>query len=73
MTPIKFFRQRHMKEREITEVCTGLEYLRMPKDSTVIRYGEEGDKFYIIMKGSVAIWLPFVNADMKRPLEAFKK
>ena len=60
-----------MKEQEITEVCTGLEYQRMQDQSFVIRYGEEGDRFYIILTGCVSVWVPMQHADMKAPLAKF--
>lgn len=55
---IGYFKQLKLKPYELNEVCSGLEYQAMPKESFVIRYGEEGDMFFIILKGRVSVWVP---------------
>ena len=37
-----------------------------------MRYGEEGERFYLILKGKVSIWVPVPHENMKEPLEKFK-
>ena len=44
----------------------------MDKNNYLIRYGAEGDDFYIIMKGEVSVWIPQAPRDMVKPLQKFK-
>lgn len=55
----------------MNEVCGGLQYESHPSDSFIIHYGDRGDKFYIILKGSVSVWLPVPINEMRRPMESF--
>ena len=47
--------------------------MQLPSNSTVMRYGEEGDKFFLILQGRVSIWVPVRHDQMKEPLRKFKK
>ena len=38
----------------------------------VIRYGELGDSFYIILKGKCSVWAPVPVEEMRRPLALIK-
>ena len=38
-----------------------------------MRYGEDGDRFYLILRGKVSIWVPVPHEHMKEPLAKFKK
>ena len=66
---IEFFKERtkegqklSLRNRDIEQISSGLEYLELPKNATVMRYGEEGDKFYLILKGKVSVWIPMKHA-----------
>lgn len=39
----------------------------------IFDYGTEGDKFYIILSGSVNIWVPFFSVVKKEEKERRKK
>ena len=73
MADIAFFKERKLKPHDIQEVCVGLQYLSKPKNSFVIKYGEEGDMFYIILKGKVSVWLPVPLHEMRKPMRNFSK
>ena len=72
MADIEFFKQRKLKAHEINEVCNGLEYQCMPKNSFVLKYGQEGDLFYIILKGRCSVWIPVSIEDVRRPMQQFQ-
>ena len=73
MSDISFFKERKLKQHEMNEVCGGLEYSSKPKNAFVIRYGEIGDLFYIILKGRVSVWVPMMPDKMRRPIQKFKE
>ena len=58
ISDIAYFSKLKLKPYELNEVCSGLEYKTVTKDSFVINYGEQGDLFYIILKGKVSVWVP---------------
>ena len=37
-----------------------------------MRYGEEGDQFYLLLQGKVSIWVPVTFKDMKEPIAKLK-
>ena len=38
-----------------------------------MRYGDEGDLFYLILQGSVSVWVPVAPELMKEPLKKFQE
>ena len=68
MQDISFFKERKLKPHEMNEVCGGLQYESKESESFVINYGDFGDKFYIILKGTVSVWIPVSYDEMKRPI-----
>ena len=70
---IGFFKKRKLKPQEMNEVCYGLQYTTLPRNSMVIRYGELGDSFYIILKGKCSVWAPVPAEEMRRPLALLKE
>jgi CRP-like cAMP-binding protein len=58
---LKFF-QSLKKENEsediIYQCCKELKYRKYEPGKKICKYGEEGDEFYVIIKGSVDIYTP---------------
>ena len=72
MADISFSKERKLKPHELNEICLGLEYDHVPKHSYVIHDGDEdGEIFYIILKGRVGVWYKIGLADMKKPIRHF--
>jgi CRP-like cAMP-binding protein len=42
----------------IHQCCKELKYRKYQKGEAICRYGEEGDEFYVILKGRVTIYTP---------------
>lgn len=57
---IRFFQERnlHNKEFELTEIAKALLLEVLPVDHRVCEFGDSGEKFYIILKGSVKVEIP---------------
>ncbi len=52
---VKFFQKFHVPDNERKLVCRKLEFLELEAHDYVFRQGESGNKFYIILSGSVAV------------------
>ena len=61
-----------MRDKDIEIICGNLDYLELPKNAAVMRYGEEGDQFYLLLQGKVSIWVPVTFKDMKEPISKLK-
>jgi len=72
MREIKFFKDRKLKDKEITEVCYGLKYEHHEPDVFPCKFGDEGDQFYIILKGKCSVWIPMPYDQMKKPVHELK-
>jgi len=42
-------------------VVKQLGHKAIEKDNYLIKYGAEGDDFYIVLKGEVSVWIPMTN------------
>lgn len=56
----KFFQD--LGEHEKMQVCQYLKLEGAPKDSTIFKQGDRGDKFYLILCGSVGVFIKDVEA-----------
>ena len=45
----------------------------MPRNAYPIKYGKEGDRFYILVNGMVSIWVPVEPNEMARHLLKIKQ
>jgi CRP-like cAMP-binding protein len=61
LSNIKFFREQEIVGDDLKIVCDNLKIERMEEDEFVFHSGELGDKFYIILDGSVKILRPIKN------------
>lgn len=55
---IKFFKDNKIEGEDLLIIEQGLIFEQMEKDEFVFHYGTLGDKFYIILEGSVKILRP---------------
>ena len=39
----------------------------------MMRYGEEGDQFYLLLNGTVSVWVPVTFKQMAEPVKKFKE
>ena len=46
------------EKEKLEKICSVLKYELFHKDETIISYGEEGDKFYILLNGKVNLFRP---------------
>lgn len=58
MMDFSFFSEIKIKEATAVEVVRRMELLRHSQDDEVIRYGSEGDKFYIVLSGVTEVQVP---------------
>ena len=52
----------------MTWICKGLDYLQKQHRSYVIREGDDGDRFYIVLKGRCSVWVPLKIEEMVKPI-----
>lgn len=56
---IKFFKDMpHLTEENITELAQNMQFESCNTMDDVVKYGQEGNKFYIILKGVVSVLIP---------------
>ena len=56
---IKFFEERKIVEEEdLREIARCLTFETFQRNDVIINYQEEGDKFYLILKGQVSVMIP---------------
>jgi CRP-like cAMP-binding protein len=55
---INFFKSRNMINQDIIYLCQELQYEFFTKGETIFKYGEHGNKFYIVLNGKVDIMVP---------------
>ena len=52
---VEFFKKRNIQGNDIVQVCQELKYEYFGKGEAVFKYGDIGDKFYVILRGEVAV------------------
>lgn len=61
LSNIKFFKDREIVGEDLKIIVDNLKIEHMEEDEFVFHFGEFGDKFYIILDGSVKILRPIKN------------
>ena len=65
LNTIKFFKDRNIQGDDLHILAQGLTFEEMAVDEFVFKAGSLGDKFYIILKGSVRILIPIKDKTVK--------
>ena len=55
---IEFFKENEIEDDEFDYIISRLNYRYYKPNTSVITYGELGDKFYIILSGTLAVLVP---------------
>lgn len=70
---IKFFNERNLSFKDLHYVAQCLTYVYFEKDLPIINYGEVGDTFFIILKGSVGVLIPIKVEDEEGEIKTIMK
>ena len=62
-----------MKLAQLNSIVMQMRYRSLLADKYLIKYGAEGDDFYVILSGEVSVWVPVSMKDVVQPLKQFKK
>jgi len=60
---ITFFKEREIQDQDFTDLATCLNYECYKAGENVFEFGSYGDKFYIILQGTVGVYIP--NPDVR--------
>lgn len=56
---IKFFQERkEIKPSDFRDLVTAFQYTEVGEKNKVIKYGEPGENFYVILSGKVSVMVP---------------
>lgn len=55
---LKFFKSKQIEGNDILQVCQEIKYEYMSQGDYVFKFGDTGDKFYVILKGEVSVRIP---------------
>lgn len=55
---LEFFKQRNIQGNDIIQVCSEMKYECIRAGDAVFKFGEHGDKFYVILRGEVCVKVP---------------
>ena len=54
-----FFKNQNIKEnQELNEIANSLNYQYVTANESVFRYGDEGDRFYFLLRGKCSVHIP---------------
>lgn len=69
----RFLKSLKLKPHQLKNVVQQLHYMQIDAGKEVVKYGSKAENFYIIIEGSVSVWVPVDPADMIKPLQKFKQ
>jgi hypothetical protein len=70
---LTFFRERDTNLRALSDFVSKFELLYLPASKCVMKHGDSGDLFYIILRGQVSIWLPIPKKKHSHYFSVFQK
>lgn len=71
---VRFFRDRDItNDCDLVEIAKSLLLETFERDEMIFDYGDEGDKFYIVVQGSVSIRVPILVPVPPEEQESRKK
>jgi len=66
-------KNRHVRSNTHEKICAKIRYEQINKGMTVMHYGDPANKFYIILQGSVSIYVPRDYMVLQKEIEERKK
>jgi len=58
LSKIQFFKDRQISKKDMVELVPFLKIHPGEEGQEMVTYGEKGDRFFIILKGSVSVLVP---------------
>ena len=68
----KFFKELGIVRKEMIEICNSLDFEMQESDSYVMKHGDEGDSFKLVIKGKVTVWIPMKIESMVNQIEELR-
>ena len=66
-------KNRHLRSNTHEKICSKIKYEHIKRGMTVMHYGDPAEKFYIILQGSVSIYVPRDFMVLQKEIEERKK
>ncbi len=73
MQTVSFFKERKLKEFEMQDIVANLKLVKKEQGAVICKFGDEGEDFFIILKGRCSVWVPVSNANVVLLLNDFFK
>lgn len=55
---IQFFKDKNIKEKDMLELMNVFNFVKAEAEQDVMKYGDTGNLFYLIVKGKVSVRVP---------------
>lgn len=70
---VPFFQKQGLKPAEFLDISINMDYCKLPKNANVVKAGDEGDQFFIVLSGKVSVWVHVSDSEMKKIFDLIKK